>query len=89
MENKTEKVYKTSEYERARRKRWRDNNIEKARQIVREWLKNHPETHNASNKRYSQSHPDKIREIQKRYRERQKCIKAGFKELSLIDISIF
>lgn len=89
MENKTEKVYKTSEYERARRKRWRDNNIEKSRKLVREWLKNHPETHNASNKRYNQSHPDKIREIQKRYNERQKRIRIGFKELAKIDITIF
>lgn len=88
-ENKTERIYKTSESVRASKKRWYENNKEHCKELSKQWRRDHPESRRAPNKRYQERHPDKIKEINTRYHKRQKSFKAGFKELSAIDISIF
>ena len=88
-ENKTERIYKTSESVRASKKRWYENNKEFCIGLSTEWNRKNKDKTKKSVNKYHKSHPDKIKEIKARYHLRQKLFKTGFKELSAIDISIF
>lgn len=88
-ETKKEKVYKSTEYERARNKLWREKNHDRIAHNKAEWRKANPDKVHNHIKKYHKANPDKIRDIRKRYKDRQKCIRIGFKELSKIDITIF
>jgi hypothetical protein len=91
MENETkkEKVYKSTEYERARNKLWREKNHDRIQHDKVKWRNANRDKVHSYVKKYQKANPEKIREVKRRYANRQKCIKMGFKELAQIDISLF
>ena len=51
-------------------RRWRENNLEKARKISRDWKKNNPEMH----RQWNIDHPDKVRASRKKYFHNRRLI---------------
>ena len=70
-----DKRRKDGRYPRCRRchaeavRRWRDNNLEKARANDRQWKARNPDKHNAWNKRWQRNNAEKVRAWTQRWKE--------------------